>query len=103
LDPLRRDFKGPGARERDWKSDDDQDDEQSNEPVRNVEDWKDLRDALRKRPTGDDVSDGDLVNIPPLQLAEKIVHSSFVRNYGAFGKAKSSIRRRCCNLHEGCA
>ena len=35
---------------------------------------RNLRDALGKRPTGDGISDRDLVNIAPLQFGEELVH-----------------------------
>src|SRR4030095_8117103 len=60
----------------DGETDDDEQNNKTNDPVRNVEDWQDLRDSLRKCPARHDVSDRDLVNIAPLQLGQEIVHST---------------------------
>src|SRR5262245_22253200 len=71
LDSFRRELERPCHEQRDRKSDHDHKHEQTNYPIRDVEDRKDLRDSLRKRPACHDVSDGDLVYIAPLQLAEE--------------------------------
>src|SRR5439155_12403713 len=88
---LRRDFERPGQHKRNWQTDDDQQNDQSNGPVRNVEDRKNLRDSLRKRPTGDDVSDRDLVNVAPLQLGEEVVDLHFGFSSQSFWK-RGSLR-----------
>src|SRR5437588_7207318 len=77
---LRRDLEHPGQNKRDRQTENDEQNNQSNDPVWNVEDWKNLRDSLRERPAGHNVSDRDLVNIAPLQLGEKIpaVHSKAI-------------------------
>src|SRR5205085_1116019 len=72
LNSVRGDLEHPGQNKRDWQTENNEQNNQSNDPVRNVEDWKNLRDSLRERPAGDNVSDRDLVNIAPLQLGEKI-------------------------------
>ena len=80
FEAFRRYFKSPSAGQGDRKADDNEDNANPNDSVRNVEHWEDLRDSLRECPTSDDVSDGDLVNIPPLQFAKKILHSLSVQN-----------------------
>src|SRR5262249_35119063 len=66
-----RDLKCPGKDQRNRKPDDDEHDYQTNDPSRNVEDWKNLSDSLRQRPPTDCVRDCDLIDVPPLQLAEE--------------------------------
>ena len=72
LNSLRRDFEHPGQNKRDRQTDNDEQDKQANDPVRNIENRKNLRDSLRQRPARDDVGDRDLVNIAPLKLDKKI-------------------------------
>src|SRR5947207_8955505 len=72
FDSFRRYLKHPAKNKRNRQTENDEQDNQSNDPVRNVEHRKDLRDSLRKRPTGYDVSNADLVNIAPLQLGEEV-------------------------------
>src|SRR4029453_9525335 len=71
LDPFRRQFKCPSDNERDWESDRDEDDDQSHDPVRNLEEWKNLRRDLNYQPTDNRVRDGNLVDIPSFQLGEE--------------------------------
>ena len=71
LNSLRRDFEHPAQNKRDRQTDNDEQDNQANDPVRNIENWKNLRDSLRERPARDDVGDGDLVNIAPLSSTKK--------------------------------
>ena len=66
LNSLRRQLKHPGQNKRNRQPDDNEQDKQADHPVRNIEDRKHLRDSLRKRPTGDDVGDRNLVNVAPL-------------------------------------
>src|SRR5213595_3766367 len=73
-DPFRCKLKCPCDHERDWKSDHDNEHDQSDGPIRNVEDRENLRDALSERPAGDSIGDGDLINIAPLQLGEEVVN-----------------------------
>src|SRR5260370_12519244 len=68
-------LKRPRDNERDRKTDDDEHDDETNDPIRNIEYRKNLSDALRERPTGDDVGDGDLVNVAPLQLGEEVLRT----------------------------
>src|SRR5205823_2341979 len=72
FDSLRCDLISPRENQRDGKTDDDYHHQQSNDQVWNVKDGKHLSDSLRERPTSDDVSKGDLVNVTALQLVEEI-------------------------------
>src|SRR5437588_12916259 len=73
LNSVRGNLEHPGQNKRDWQTENDEQNNQSNDPVRNVENWKNLRHSLRKRPTRDAVRDRNLVNITPLQLGEETV------------------------------
>src|SRR5436190_23243848 len=73
FDSFRRYLKHPAKNKRNRQTEGDEQNNQSNDPVRNVEDRKNLRDALREGPTRDDVSNADFVNIAPLQLGEEII------------------------------
>src|SRR6516165_10912116 len=66
-------FEEPCASQRNWKSDDNDKNDRSDDPIRNIEDGKDLRDSLRQRPAANDVGNRDLVNIAPLQLGKEVV------------------------------
>src|SRR5207302_6511052 len=74
LDSPRRYLKRPCQNKRDRHTENDEQNNQSNGPIRNIEYRKDLRDPLRKRPAGYHVCDRDLVNVAPLQLGEEVVH-----------------------------
>src|SRR6266516_5958314 len=76
-DPFRCQLKCQCDHERDWKSDTDTEHDQSDGPIRNIEDRKNLRDALSERPAGDRIGNRDLVNIAPLQLAEEVARLHF--------------------------
>src|SRR6266568_2239636 len=73
FDSFRRYLKHPAKNKRNRQTENDEQNNQSNDPVRNVEDRKNLRDALREGPTRDDVRDRDLVNVAPLQLGEEFL------------------------------
>src|SRR5207249_4882194 len=77
LNSVRGDLERPGQNKGDRQTDDDEQNNQSNDPVRNIEDRKNLRDSLRERPAGDDVSDRNLVNVAPLQLPEEVMDIHF--------------------------
>src|SRR6266536_1813397 len=77
FDSFRRYLKHPAKNKRNQQTENDEQNNQSNDPVRNVEDRKNLRDALREGPTRDDVRDRDLVNVAPLQLGEEFVDLHF--------------------------
>src|SRR5436309_2158102 len=76
FDSFRRYLRHPAKNKRNRQTNNDEHDNQTNYPIRNVEDRKDLRNALGKGPTRDDVRDRNLVDIAPLQLGEEgvIVH-----------------------------
>ena len=71
LDSFRRRLEGPGDHECDRKSDRDQRDDQSYDPVRDFQERKDLRRHLNCQPRHDRVRNRHLVNIAPLQLGEE--------------------------------
>src|SRR4029453_15555629 len=71
FDSLWRQLEGPGQTEGNGQTDYDQHDKQTNDPVRNGENGQYLREALSKRPPRDDIGDGNLVNVPPLEFGEE--------------------------------
>ena len=71
LDSFRRQFKRPCNNERDWKPDRHQDNDQSHDPIWNLEEWKNLCRDLDYKPTDNRVGDGNLVDIPSFQLGEE--------------------------------
>src|SRR5205085_6843723 len=99
LNSVRGDLEHPGQNKRDWQTENNEQNNQSNDPVRNVEDWKNLRDSLRERPAGDNVSDRDLVNIAPLQLGEKTVDLHCFEN--TFWASASNCGSPCSGLSSG--
>src|SRR5207253_8689554 len=72
LNSLRRYLEHPRQDQRNRQTDDDQQDDQPNHPIRNIEDRENLRDSLGQRPAADDVSHRDLVNVATLQLGKEI-------------------------------
>ena len=48
-----------------------QHDRQADRPIRDVENWENLRNPLSQRPASDNITDGDSVNVTPLQLAKE--------------------------------
>src|SRR5438876_11850712 len=92
FDSFRRYLKHPAKNKRNRQSENDEQNNQSNDPVRNVEDRKNLRDALRERPAGDNVSNRDLVNIAPLQFGEETLEVHFFELAAfPFGASDSTI------------
>src|SRR6266704_2473327 len=82
FDSFRRYLKHPAKNKRNRQTDYDEQNNQSNDPVRNVEDRKNLRDAFREGPTRDDVSNADFVNVAPLQLGQEVVElHCFANNF----------------------
>ena len=71
LQPFRGEFKSPRNDKGDWKADDNQENNQPNDPIRDLEEWKDLRRYLDEEPTDHRICDGDFVNIASLQFREK--------------------------------
>src|SRR6266481_1933198 len=72
LDAFWRYLICPRENQGDRKTDNDERDDETNDRIGNIEYWKNLSDALRERPTCDNVGDGNLVNVAPLQLGQKI-------------------------------
>ena len=68
LDSFGSDLEEPGEDHRDWKANNNQQDNNPDCPVRNVENRKYLRDSLGESPSGNYVGDGDFVNVAPFQL-----------------------------------
>src|SRR6266480_2885844 len=66
FDSVRRELEYPGQYKRNRQTADNEHNNQPDRPVRNVEDWENLCDALRERPTRDNVGRGDFVNVAPL-------------------------------------
>jgi hypothetical protein len=63
---LWRYFEHPGQNQRDRQADNDEQNKQADQPIRNIEDWKNLRDSLREGPATDNVSNRDFMNVAPL-------------------------------------
>ncbi|TMP90529.1 MAG: hypothetical protein E6L08_13085 [Verrucomicrobia bacterium] len=73
LHPFRCHFEGPGNDESDWKTEDDDEHDEFNDPIRNLEEWKNLRGDLDQKPGDNAVSNCDPVDVAPLQLVEKVL------------------------------
>src|SRR5207253_10980748 len=73
FDSLRRQLEGPGQDKRDRKTNYNQEYDQADAPTRNFKEGKDLRRYLNQQPADNDVGDGNLVNVAPLQLGEEVV------------------------------
>ena len=71
LDSFRRKLECPSNNHRDRKTKGRGKDNKPNRPVRNVEEWKNLRCDLNQKPADDRIRDSNFVNIAPLQLAEE--------------------------------
>src|SRR6476620_9169786 len=72
FDSFRCEFKSPRDDECDWKANRNDRDNQSHNPIWNLEEWKNLRRDLDHKPADNPVCDGNLVNIAPLQLGEEV-------------------------------
>ena len=72
LDSFRGQLEGPGENERDWKPENQEEDNDAHGPVWNFEERKDLGGNLNEKPGDDRVSGGNPVDIAPLQLREKV-------------------------------
>src|SRR6266403_3360802 len=72
FDSFRSALEEPGEDNGNGKAKDDEKNNRADRPVRNIENRKYLRNALRKRPAGDRVRDRDLVNVASLQLGEQV-------------------------------
>jgi len=53
-------------------SDPDEHDHQSHNPIWNLQEWENLRGDLNQQPADNGVSDGNLVNVSPLQLPKEV-------------------------------
>src|SRR4029079_19351067 len=82
LNSLRRQLEHPGENQRNRQTRDDQNNQHPNRPGWNVEHRKYLGDSLRKCPPSDDVGNGDLVHVAPLQLGEEIARVHFEAGAG---------------------
>jgi hypothetical protein len=68
----------------DRQADDDEHDNQTNYPIRNIEDRQYLRDALRKGPAADDVSNRDFVRrFSSAKKLRKFISASEKTYFGA--------------------
>src|SRR5439155_9310080 len=78
LNSLRCHLERPRTNHGDRKTDDHGEDDHLDCPIRQLEEWKDLRRNLDQQPRYDGISDRNLVNIAPLQLGEEVarIHSS---------------------------
>src|SRR5439155_26359377 len=102
LNSVRGDLEHPGQNTRDWQTENNEQYNQSNDPVWNIENWKNLRDSLRERPTGDDVSDRDFVNIAPLQLGKKVAQIHEAETRKVIADRKFHHKRACvANINYG--
>jgi hypothetical protein len=73
LQSFWRQLKRPSDYQRDWKPDDNYENNQPDYPVGDFEKRKDLGRNLNQQPCDDCVCDRNFVNIAPLQLREKVV------------------------------
>ena len=89
---MRRELKHPGQDKRDRQTNDDEQDNRADSPIRNIEHWKNLCDSLRKRQTGDEISHRNFVNVTPLQFAEEClrVHLSIFSTIGTTARQVQS-------------
>src|SRR5437762_6312588 len=92
FDSFRRYLKHPAKNKRNRQTNNDEHNNQTNYPIRNVEDRKDLRDALGEGPTRDDVRDSNLVNIAPLQFGEEGVDSHSLKSSGFASNAEEYLK-----------
>src|SRR5438132_8743007 len=89
LDSFRCQLKCPCDHERDRKSNDDCEHDQSEGPIRNFKDWENLCRDLDQQPTNYRVRDGNLVNIAPLQLGKEVTRVHFGFSSHSFWKRGS--------------
>ena len=75
FDPFRCHFKRPGPNQRHWKTQDQEQHQEAYRPLRDLEEWKDLRRDLNQQPRQNGVRDRHFVNIPPLQFGEERFHA----------------------------
>jgi hypothetical protein len=61
----------PRQDQRDWKSQDQRDDDKTDRPIGNFEERENLRRDLNYQPARDGVGDGDAIDLAAFQLDEK--------------------------------
>jgi hypothetical protein len=71
LDSFGRELEGPGDNERDGKSNYDREHDQPHRPTRDLKERENLRRDLDEQPRHNRISDGNLVDVAPLQLGEE--------------------------------
>ena len=78
LQSFRRQLKGPGEDQRDWETENNQQDYRACNRIGEMQRRNYGRGNLHHEPSNDRVSDGHFVNIASLQLSEKVlrVHSA---------------------------
>src|ERR1700693_4468498 len=95
LDSLWSRFKSPGDDERNWKTNRDQHDHQTHNPVRNFQEREYLGRNLRDYPADDRVCDRHFVNVAPFQLGKE----RWLLAHGA-GSSQSLLNRG--SFRSGC-
>jgi hypothetical protein len=96
--PFRGYVKRPGQDESDWKSSQQQHNDQALRPIRQLPGRKDRRRNLNDAPGHDDVGNGDAINFPPLHLLEKAAHKNVVHCVAS--RLPLSDRQLCSRLVE---
>src|SRR2546430_4199027 len=86
-----RDLERPGKRQRNREPNNKNEDDNLHRPLRRIERGKENRRSLNEEPRHNRVGDGNLVNIAPLQLREKIVDLHFEVPSQSFWK-RGSLR-----------
>src|SRR5262249_28531267 len=78
FEAFRSHFKSPGNDQGNRKTEDRNHHHKPNDPIRNLEEWKNLRGNLDHKPRDNAVSNRDPINVAPLQFDEKVarVHPS---------------------------
>ena len=71
---MRRNVERPRQNKRDGKSNYNQDNDETDNPVGNFENRKDLRGDLDNEPGHDRIRDRDPINFAPFELAKEIPH-----------------------------
>ena len=59
---ISREIEKPGEHQRDWKPQHDQEHNETNDPIRDIEHWQNLSNALSERPPTDKIGDRDAVD-----------------------------------------
>src|SRR5213076_216783 len=101
LDSFRGEFKRPRHDERDWKSNDNCEHDQSEGPIRNFKDRENLCRDLDQQPADDRVGDGNLVNISSPQLGEEVTRRHTFTCYGPTCSLRASSCWKAGSLRIG--